>query len=327
MYDEQKSAGTSCPAAFPKGFDGFYVMKYEISQKQYMDFFNTLPNILAPRQARNLNASVTYRNYLYWDGQPNSDMILTSPASGDRACNYLSYADGAAYADWAALRPMTELEYEKACRGTDRTNPASPIPVFPVNLEYPWGTTTITQVPNSAGQLTTDNTVTEGLASPTSNTSNCHFNITTTSNGLYGPLRCGIFAAKGWTSNQREMSGASYYGVMELAGNVGEIVMATTNYSSNSASTSYQAKFTGLYGNGAVNANGNADVSFWLISSTGTSQAEVTTSLTAYGVGVRGGTCNHSATYCRTSDRQMAGSYSSLTSRYQYYGMRCVRRQ
>lgn len=35
----------------------------------------------------------------------------------DRPCNFLSWPDIVSYAAWAALRPPTNLEYEKACRG------------------------------------------------------------------------------------------------------------------------------------------------------------------------------------------------------------------
>src|SRR5690606_31578628 len=34
-------------------------------------------------------------------------------------CNFLNWKDLLAYLDWAALRPMTELEYEKICRGAE----------------------------------------------------------------------------------------------------------------------------------------------------------------------------------------------------------------
>ena len=47
----------------------------------------------------------------------------------DRPCNYLSWDDAMAYADWAALRPMTELEFTKACRGDKE----------PAFHERPWG--------------------------------------------------------------------------------------------------------------------------------------------------------------------------------------------
>src|SRR5208283_4202281 len=50
------------------------------------------------------------------------------------AMNYSYWLDAAAYAAWAGLRPYTELEYEKAARG----------PITPVNGEYAWGSTGIT---------------------------------------------------------------------------------------------------------------------------------------------------------------------------------------
>jgi formylglycine-generating enzyme required for sulfatase activity len=53
--------------------------------------------------------------------------VAASPA---RPCNYISWDDACAYADWAGLRPMTELEFEKACRGN----------LKPIAREYPWNT-------------------------------------------------------------------------------------------------------------------------------------------------------------------------------------------
>ena len=43
--------------------------------------------------------------------------------------------DVCAYADWAGLRPMSELEYEKAARGT----------LAPVANEEAWGSADLTQ--------------------------------------------------------------------------------------------------------------------------------------------------------------------------------------
>ena len=60
------------PAAFPKGFNAFWIMKYESSQQQYVDFLNNLdltksnnrnpgdftvphPNLLAPAPERVMN--------------------------------------------------------------------------------------------------------------------------------------------------------------------------------------------------------------------------------------------------------------------------------
>ena len=53
--------------------------------------------------------------------------VASSPA---RPANRVSWEDGIAFADWAGLRPMTELEFTKAARG----------PSPPIAHEYPWGT-------------------------------------------------------------------------------------------------------------------------------------------------------------------------------------------
>ena len=44
---------------------------------------------------------------------------------------YMNWQDLASYLDWSGLRPMSEFEYEKACRGT----------LTAVPFEYPWGST------------------------------------------------------------------------------------------------------------------------------------------------------------------------------------------
>ncbi len=95
-------------ASWPNGFNAFYMMKYEISQDQYKDFLNCLTGTQAA--TRNPGAS-TFR-YSITGSHPNF-----STSKPFVACNFLSWKDGAAYADWAGLRPMTELEFEKACRG------------------------------------------------------------------------------------------------------------------------------------------------------------------------------------------------------------------
>ena len=48
----------------------------------------------------------------------------------DRPANFISWDDGCAFADWAGLRPYTELEFEKACRGQKK----------PIPADFPWGT-------------------------------------------------------------------------------------------------------------------------------------------------------------------------------------------
>src|SRR5690606_34108325 len=51
----------------------------------------------------------------------------THAASGSPA--YSGWPVYFAYVDWAGLRPFTEMEYEKACRG----------PILPQARDYPWG--------------------------------------------------------------------------------------------------------------------------------------------------------------------------------------------
>ena len=54
----------------------------------------------------------------------------------NRPMNFMTWDDGLAFADWAALRPMTELEFTKAARG----------PRKPISNEYPWGTSNTDQL-------------------------------------------------------------------------------------------------------------------------------------------------------------------------------------
>ena len=129
LWDHENSLGNPglLHPDFPTGYNAYYCMKYEISQGQYAAFLNTL----TLNQANNrfpLNIAVGhYRFTIHKEG---SEYIADVP---DRACNYLSWADGAAYADWAGLRPMSELEYEKTCRGI----------LMPVLREFAWGSTSL----------------------------------------------------------------------------------------------------------------------------------------------------------------------------------------
>jgi formylglycine-generating enzyme required for sulfatase activity len=249
--------GTATLASgFPTGFNSFYAMKYEISQQQYVDFLNTLtytqqaartaatspPNsaagtgaLIQPNANRNgidiqtpgtaSTVPAVYACNLDGDGNYNE------ADDGQKiACNYLSWDDVAAFLDWAALRPLTELEYEKAARGTNT----------PVANEFAWGNTTANAVAglSNAG-------LTNELASTTSNIA---YNNTFTS----GPIRVGMFATNG---SDRANSGAGYYGAMELSGNLWERCVTTGN--------STGRNFNGAHGNGTLNSSGAADVSGW----------------------------------------------------------------
>jgi formylglycine-generating enzyme required for sulfatase activity len=260
------------PAAFPKGFNAFYCMKYEISQGQYAEFLNYLSSNQAATRFPNANGSFrhtiggTYPNY-----------TATAP---NRACNYLSNIDGMAYADWSGLRPMSELEYEKACRGANQTAVAN---------EFAFGSTTAV----NAGGVLNDGTATE--------TGDAGSNITYY-NGLNILLRNGAFAGAG---TDRQASGATYYGIMEMSGNVleGCVVMSFPQGRDN---------FIAVNGNGALDANGNPNVTGW----------PLTGDQTSYGLGHRGGSMGNNPSYCLLSVRYY---YYEQVNRQYYSGYRAVR--
>jgi len=117
------------PDSFPKGFHSFYVMKYELSQGNYVSFLNTLGNQSSFFRS-NLGGKEYYKGrggIKRVDGMYLEGVYMTDYP--ERPANYISWDDGCAFADWAGLRPMTELEFEKAARG-----PANVLPG-----DYPWG--------------------------------------------------------------------------------------------------------------------------------------------------------------------------------------------
>jgi formylglycine-generating enzyme required for sulfatase activity len=202
---------------FPTGYQAFYCMKYSITQGQYVDFLNKL----TPQQAG-------YRAYTAGAKRNTISVVggVYSASAPDRACNFLMASDLAAYACWAGLRPMTELEYEKACRG----------PLNPVLNEQAWGTTTVTAPSGLQGV--------DGSGSEYYTAGNSRFDAA-------GPLRVGIFARAATT---RALAGASYWGIMELSGNVSTFT-ATTG-------TTAGQTFRGLHGTGVLNASGGTTVAW-----------------------------------------------------------------
>ena len=183
------------PAAFPKGYNAFYCMKYEISQGAYTDFLNTLTRTQQQtRVASIINTDAITNIYVMSNSSTIQDRnVISCPPSGngtvppvvfscsriDRACNFLAWMDGAAYMDWSGLRPMTELEFEKVSRGT--------LPA--VADEYAWGT--IVYVPGT--NISGPENGTETITNPGANVNN-NGPFTGGDGGIDGPLRSGIFA-------------------------------------------------------------------------------------------------------------------------------------
>jgi formylglycine-generating enzyme required for sulfatase activity len=114
------------PAAFPKGTRAFYLMKYELRQGTYAAFLDSLPESWRARRAP-LDLEDEQASTCGIERLEDGRFAARAP---ERPANFVTWDDTAAFADWMGLRPMTELEFEKAARG-----PARPVP-----LDYPWGT-------------------------------------------------------------------------------------------------------------------------------------------------------------------------------------------
>jgi formylglycine-generating enzyme required for sulfatase activity len=279
----------NAPAGFPKGFNPIYVMKYEVSQGQYAEFLNAVHanaqvsryQVLGP--PLNTLTFVSYNRYTILSNAPAPDIY--NAQRQDWACNFMSWSDLTAYLDWAALRPMTELEYEKICRG----------PQAPVLNELAWGSTNaIVGVNFSATVPSEDGSevfTPVGGSNIISNTPTYGGGAFTTF-GTQGPARVGIFALP--TSTTREGTGAAYYGVMEMSGNLWEwvVYLSTATESQN---------FVGALGDGVLDANGNHNVATW---PAGNYAIPITNDIGNKAIGGRGGGWNNGAAdRCRLSDR------------------------
>jgi formylglycine-generating enzyme required for sulfatase activity len=333
---EQATGSTfTIPAAYPKGFNAFYIMKYEMSQEQYRDFLNLLTRTQQQsRIATDISGtSITSVFVMANSSSPSvkngiccsSTIPATGPVTfycdGDHDAsynedndnqnlplNYIYYPDLAAYADWAGLRPMTELEYEKACRGT---HPA-------INGEYVWGNTSLF---NSIYSIINYGTATESISLISFGTG--------TGNALYqatmynGPIRCGIFAYSS-PNHTRQETGSTYYGVMEMSGNVLEVAV------SSGCNAGYT--FTGLNGDGSLNSSGDANTDFWpgmggnnLNANASTAYGGTIGVTGKAGMGDRGGAYGTNYAFLQVSDRTYNCSLNLSSSRAPGIGCRLVR--
>lgn len=293
------TAGT-IPAEFPKGYSAFYIMKYEMTQQAYCEFLNTLNqgqqdgriagdlaklpvnqwawggdirhyrNFIRVKQAApvaifgcdaNMNGIYDETDKVKYDYR---DTLIRNIDGQDLAVNFVSMMDLLAYADFTGLRPMTELEYEKACRG----------PREPVNDEYAWGSVTEVffchpwnkndnwTVHN--GRVIDANTGTEkvpggynaGLTESRSGATSGWWGFWWNANGWEtshpSVLRVGCFAD---STTTRAAAGATFWGVMNMTDNVSEMCISVLDTNGR--------RFKGVHGCGQVDGNGDHITKGW----------------------------------------------------------------
>lgn len=285
-------------ASYPKGFDAFYLMKYELTQEQYVDFLNCLsfdqqlehtrisPSSLAGRHAMAATSSNPQRNGIiietagtvgampatYACEGAQDGIFFASDDGQNRACNFLEWSDLAAYLDWAALRPITEMEFEKASRGRE----------YPIPGGFAWGT----DLAIDANTVLNDGTASETVSEKATGQAGLGSHGYT---GPQGPLRAGF---GGNATSNRLQAGASYFGALELSGNLWELCI-------NVELTGID--YEGVPGDGSLDARGLSDEPFWPVSD---------------GVGHRGGALNSGITAgfrdLAISDRFYAGLFPSV---------------
>lgn len=301
--DGDVNGNVKLQATYPTGFTGFFAMKYEVSQEQYVAFLNKLN--LPQQNARTVGeklVSLKEGQYVFGDDPTKptarNGIILASrngatepvvfannlnnedgeyAQDGDGqtlACNFLTPADMLAYADWTGLRPMTELEYEKMAR--------QPFPEVPAQGVYAWGSTVFTP-PAGESAINSPGSRSEKITSGNANGGKV----------LSGPVRCGAFA-KGAASQQA--SGASFWGIADLSGNLAEIY-----YNLNTQGRLFAGLPRSNHGNGAIiTKTGDSDIN------------SGTWPINGNAFALRGGSFQSEASALQVSDRSRAkGAYET----------------
>ena len=340
LYDARVAGTGTFNSSWPTGFNSFYIMKYELSQGAYRDFLNASPgyfnNIFPERSDLTTGNYQTVGTRLFPGGGRNNLVIGTASATNPvkananvnttydeaadgewTAANFLYWSDAAAFLDWAALRPMTEFEYEKAVNGPN----ANGYPQF--------ASGTYIQVPNiSAIGIINPNTASETVTHTNLNqnyiNTNEFWGPNTNGTNIGYPLRGG-FAADNLST--RLSSGGTYYGVMEMTGNVWEPVVTAANVAGRS--------FNGNLGDGSISGlTGQANEPTWPGTQNVTTVANAAgqiLKLNTAGISKRGGSFNenlfNAVTDVNYNPAVAAQAYPTTRSAARSYGCRGVRQQ
>ncbi len=281
---------------FPTGYRAFYCMKYDVTQGQFADFLNTLSlrdttvnNWMLPDTTRLKKVNTRYKMALqnldpfYYNVpvDPQRHTVLLDSVEvkytvsrPDRAFGKASQQHLLAFSDWAGLRPMSEMEFEKAARGplppTYKSYPSG----FASNgdttmqwsgFDWAWGNDTSIARANNMFNSTyavlnysgiengtetfTNYNIYKRYINPLYGGGNMNSKTYNGGDGGDGPFRVGIFATD---SSNRITSGATYYGIMDFSKNVSKWVIGAG--ASMGRSLSYKK-----HGDGWLSAYGSAD--------------------------------------------------------------------
>lgn len=261
------------PEHYPKGYQAMWYMKHPLTMSQWVKFLNCLTRKQQQAQVHADLSGDEVTNYYvmtntdhvedrneifckqYGNGISESVKFYTSMPH--TICNVLDWFSLCSFACFAGLRPITELEYIKACRG----------PLEPVANEFAWGSAHIGRVwnfdvdeaeridrpiPERPGCLANANydahtEMLQGKPKPFKGTAPDWGGSVSESTFENAPL------VKGYS--ERECMGASYYGVLELSGNLWEYLISIGNEKGRA--------FDGSHGSGYLTSEGLYDMPSW----------------------------------------------------------------
>jgi formylglycine-generating enzyme required for sulfatase activity len=261
------------PKEFPKGYKAFWIMKYELTSQQFCDFLNSLSR---KQQQSMVEADISADEIKNYYVKTNSEeehlrnaIVVAKKGNGTtepvkfytyapaRAVNFMSWSNIAAIGDWAGLRPITELEYEKAARG----------PGEPLVNELAWGVDM--DSPNVGRAQTFDGADGSGYEKkiPQKGVVNACFGggiapfdvgkKTVPDNpGFEGPVSGELFENSRHEGVDPKINdGASYYGVRNLSGNCWERCVTIGH--------NLGRIYDGQHGDGVLTEDGFCNVPNW----------------------------------------------------------------
>jgi hypothetical protein len=225
---------------YPIGYENFYTFKYELTEQQYADFYNTL-NSTQQSTVGLAGNDISILNGKYVSSKPNG--ICSFNASND--VKLLSYAD------WCGLRPMSFLEWQKSIWGNEYINyyTASSLVEYPPNIANISNNTYYNFYFMPENELVINGEETPYLLNRDYQNQELFptyilypFNM--------GSVRAGLFAS---SNSTRRIANSSYYGVMDYNGGVFEPFVPLN-----------QLHYDASNGNGVLTSSGQTDVSNWL---------------------------------------------------------------